>query len=263
MPYSETHRVEQILEELLPEQIVPIRGFKRWFAPLKLRVRPQALKLHAEVGARLKIAREKILRREGLNREVWFVTGGDGVSLMKSVPSVRSRLGRKLCELEDGGDRPANRLSLGEAEEIVLSFRDLGRFRVVCDLSLDVEEARRVLVSQSETDLLLDRYPVEVKDYIYDLDLRHPAKGHRAWHLKVEMEGVDGEKVFVEIQLMTLLQHAWDRRNHPFYEWHREGRLLPVRLRINDVALAETLHLVDEQASRNWDEFLKVRKESS
>jgi len=259
MSKSEMRLVEQILEELLPEQIVPERGFERWFAPLKLRVRAQALKLHGEVGVRLETARQEILRREGLVRDVWFMTGGDGVSLMKSVPSVRSRLGRKL--LEDG-DRPDRRLSLEEAEEIVLSFRDLGRFRVVCDLPLDVEEARKILLPEPGA-FLLGRYPADSKDYTYDLNLRKALKGHRAWHFKVEVEGADGQRTFVEIQLMTLLQHAWDRRNHPLYEWYREGGSLPARLQINDIALAETLHLVDEQASRNWEEFLACRKGES
>lgn len=265
MPYSETHRVERILEELLPEKIVPIREFKKWFAPLKRRVRTLALKLHEEVGNALAIAKEDVLRREGLGRDVWFVTGSDGVSLMKSASSVRSRLGRKLCKLKDKSDRPMKRLSLDEVEEIVLSFSDLGRFRVVCDLSLDVKETLGVLLPEPGADLL-GRYPViEIKDYTYDLSLREPAKGHRAWHLKVEMAGTDAQKVLVEIQLMTLLQNVWDRRNHPIYEWHRdrEGDSLPDRLRINDVALAETLHLVDEQASRNWKEFLDFCKESS
>ena len=59
---------------------------------------------------------------------------------------------------------------------------------------------------------------------------------------------------------MTLLQHAWDRRNHPFYECIREGEIIETELIVNDFACAETLHLVDQQADRNWELFLKVKK---
>ena len=74
------------------------------------------------------------------------------------------------------------------------------------------------------------------------------------------MKVLEGDRtIHIEVQLMTLLQHAWDRRNHPMYEWTREGGELSARLLINDVALAETLHLVDEQASTNWKLFLSQK----
>jgi hypothetical protein len=57
---------------------------------------------------------------------------------------------------------------------------------------------------------------------------------------------------------MTLLQAAWDQRNHPMYDLLREGNDLSDRLIINDVALAETLHLVDQQANRNWVTFIRT-----
>jgi hypothetical protein len=55
---------------------------------------------------------------------------------------------------------------------------------------------------------------------------------------------------------MTRLQEFWDQRNHPVYEWSREGRALPPDFTLTDVALAEALYLIDDQASRNWRTFL-------
>ena len=100
---------------------------------------------------------------------------------------------------------------------------------------------------------------LSIKDYVFNLDLRHPARGHRARQFAAAVES-GSRQIFIEIQLMTLTQHAWDKRNHPMYEWTREGGTLSARLRINDVALAETLHLVDEQASANWKKFLEERR---
>ncbi len=228
---------------------------------MKNRVSIAAQRVHYDVKAALDTARERIREREEGDRDVWFVTGTDGKSLMKSVASVRSKLGRELREREAKRRLPDGRMSRDQIEKLLLSFRDLGRFRVVCDLSLDVAEAREVLFPRSEK-ALLDRYPLldEIKDFSYDLVLRQLARGHRALQFTVEVEE-DGP-VRVEIQLMTLLQNAWDHRNHPLYEWEREDGSLPVPLLVNDIALAETLHLVDQQASLNWREFLKIRKKS-
>jgi ppGpp synthetase/RelA/SpoT-type nucleotidyltranferase len=253
--------IQQILARRLPTGITADLDFERWLEPLMRRVQVAAQRVNHDVREALRSARDRILEREGGTRTVWHVTGTDGRSLMKSMTSVRSKLGRELCRRESDGRLPKGRMSLDQVEKLLLSFGDLGRFRVVCDLSMDVKEALEELL-QVEQQLLIGRYEVRgFKDFVYDLDLREPARGHRAQQFTVEVEE-DGYPVLVEIQLMTLLQNAWDRRNHPLYEWHREGGSLPVELHVNDVALAETLHLVDEQATRNWRRFLEIRRSS-
>ena len=250
--------VQQILVERLPEQIRAVRDFEHWFGPLSRRVEVAAARVHGDVSRVLESTKKQIFEQEGVQRKIWFVTGTE--KSLKSVASVRSKLGRELCEREKEGRLSDGCMSLDRVEKLVLGFGDLGRFRIVCDLSLDVKIAMEVL--QAEQDLLLGRYPIhKYKDFVYNLQLRRPARGHRAQQLTVEVEEGD-RMVLVEIQLMTLLQDAWDRRNHPLYEWQREGGSLPNELQINDVALAETLHLVDAQAARNWLEFLEIRRES-
>ncbi len=255
-------RIEQILTERLPKQIREVPAFERWFEPLRMRVQVAAAMVRDDVYRALESAKERVFEQETVERKIWSVTGTDGESLMKSVASVRSKLGRKLCKLELGDGLLEGRMSLDQIEKLLLAFGDLGRFRIVCDLSLDVEQALRVLFPQSDK-LLMGRYPRygEIKDFVYDLELRRPARGHRARQFTVEVREA-GNSLRVEIQLMTLLQNAWDQRNHPLYEWQREGGPLPPRLRVNDVALAETLHLVDEQATRNWREFLEIKRGS-
>ncbi len=252
------NRIQKILTERLPEEIQADRDFNRWFGPLSRRVEVAAVRVIGDVRKALDVARERIFEREGGIRQVWFVTGTE--DSLKSAASVRSKLGRELCEQEDAEPLSEGRMSLDQVEKLLFAFPDLGRFRVICDLSLDVKEAIEVL--QLKDRLLLGRYPIrEYKDFVHDRDLRRRLRGHRAQQLTVEVEE-DGRPHRVEIQLMTLLQHAWDRRNHPLYEWEREGGSLPVELWVNDLALAETLHLVDEQAARNWEEFLKIRRGS-
>lgn len=250
----------ELLLQALPEELQSKEGFERWFEPWRQRVMVAVLEVHGLVSARLAEEKAGILEEEGVSRNVWQVTGTDGRSLLKSAASACSKLSRELRRLRKAGRLPAGRMSLDQIERILQSFPDLGRFRVVCDFSCDVERARRCLLSKKPPSLL-GRYPLagNVKDYVYDLSLRHPARGHRAFQFAARVPA-GGQELLVEIQLMTLLQAAWDCRNHPVYEWSRDGGELPAKLGLLDVTLAESLHLVDQQATQNWKAFLRLRR---
>jgi ppGpp synthetase/RelA/SpoT-type nucleotidyltranferase len=244
---------------LLPEEIQSDEGFARWFEPWRQRVMVAVTEVHEAVSSRLDAERRRIFQEEGVFRSIWQVTGTDGRSLLKSAGSVRSKLSRELRAMREKSTLPDGRMSLDQIERILLRFPDLGRFRIVCDYSCDVTRAQKILLTRKPP-ALLGRYPIadRIKDYAWDLSLRHPAKGHRAVQFAVRAPG--NPPLLVEIQLMTLLQAAWDCRNHPMYEWSREGGGLPPTLTLLDVALAESLHLLDHQATRNFKAFLRLKK---
>jgi ppGpp synthetase/RelA/SpoT-type nucleotidyltranferase len=247
-----------LLDRMLPDPIRSEQGFARWFEPWRRRITVAVTEVHGAVDARLDEERQRVYGQEGVLRPVWQVTGTDGASLLKSAASVRSKLGREIRSREKRRELPDGRLSLEQVEKLLLGFPDLGRFRVLCDYTSDVERARKVLMTRKPP-TLLGRYPIpdRIKDYAGDLSLRHPARGHRAVQFAVR---VPPQNLLVEIQLMTLLQAAWDCRNHPFYEWSRDGGPLPVDLTLRDVALAESLYLLDHQATQNFRAFLRLKK---
>jgi ppGpp synthetase/RelA/SpoT-type nucleotidyltranferase len=250
--------IADLLGSKLPEEIRSPEGFARWYEHWRARIMVAVKEVHEAVDRRLAEEKRLILSRERVARRVWELTGTDGRSLLKSDSSARSKIGRELQGLHRKRAL-ADPLSLAQVEEILLRFPDLGRFRVVCDFSCDVDCARRALLT-GRPPRLLDRYPLasRVKDYLNDPALRRPTRGHRAFQFAVKVPG--DPELLVEIQLMTQLQAAWDLRNHPIYEWDREGYALPATLALRDVALAEALHLVDLQATANWQRFLRVRK---
>jgi len=252
-------RIEQMLAGHLPPSIRDFVDFEHWLEQLRQLVFVSVTHLYHEVGDELDVERKRVRQEENSARKVWDLVPDEGVQLLKSTASIRSKIGRDLCDREDAGKPLPGDLSLDVVEKLVLGLPDLGRFRIVADYSHDVLRALRVLVP-TKREGLLGRYPIKgkIKDYVFDLDLRHPGRGHRARQFAVKVQERD-RSIHIEVQLMTLLQHAWDRRNHPMYEWTREGGELSARLRINDVALAETLHLVDEQASANWKRFLRQK----
>ncbi|MBL8683140.1 MAG: hypothetical protein JNK05_28490 [Myxococcales bacterium] len=71
------------------------------------------------------------------------------------------------------------------------------------------------------------------------------------------------EPVNIEIQLMTVLQHAWDQRNHPLYEMLRAGGAVSQHAQLSDLAMSETLYLLDCEADRVWQSVLDDRKKAS
>jgi len=243
--------LEAVVAAHFPRHLAPHRAFDDWFQPIIELVQPGALDLVHVLKHRLTTERRALQAEEGLERDAWSVFGEHPFT--KSPDSVRSKLGRNLLDGPGSG-----RLSEAALERRVLALSDLARCRVVCSLALDVRRLLRVLL-QGEEFLGAYRLDAPVKDYVYVPALRRVLRGHRARQFSVEVPTLDGRTFHFEIQLMTTLQHAWDRRNHPLYEQTREGEPLSARLQVDDFSCAETLHVVDQQADRNWERFLAER----
>ncbi len=250
----------RLLQERLPSEVSTELAFDRWFEPYRRGIMVAVQRLLAEVSAALDKERAKVHEKEGYHRTVWKVSGTDGSSLLKSTSSIHSKLARELGEREEAGCLLEGRLSMEQMEALVLSFPDLGRMRIVCDLSSDLGLARKCLISK-KPQRLLGRYHLKgkLKDYRRDLGLRRPASGHRAVQFAVRVPE-DKREFLIEIQLMTLLQTVWDQHNHPLYEWQRDGGRLPPGLQVIDISIAETLLLIDEQAASNWKTFMRLKK---
>jgi ppGpp synthetase/RelA/SpoT-type nucleotidyltranferase len=189
---------------------------------------------------------------EKVHRDRWDVFAPCPI---KSAARVRTKLAADGVEGDD------------DLLERVLALGDLARFRIVATLKRDVVRCRRAFVSHDpkspESKLFLGRYAIhKLKDFVRDESLRKPLVGHRALQLVVEVPS-DGRTVRVEVQVMTQLQHAWDRRNHAMYEWLRENQMCGVEevdeLRVDDHAVAESLHAIDALADHNYASFLRLR----
>jgi hypothetical protein len=224
-------------------------SWETWFNhEIKPLVDPAYLELSHAVEERLVGLRASAEDEEGVHRDRWDVFAPFPI---KSAERVRTKL------VADGGCDDAGLLPR------VLALGDLARFRIVATLKRDVAFCRRELVSPDRA-TFLDRYTIRtLKDFVRDETLRKPLVGHRALQLVVEVSG-DGPAVCVEVQIMTQLQHAWDRRNHAMYEWLRENRGRALEdideLRIDDHAVAESLHAIDALADHNYTAFLGLRR---
>jgi ppGpp synthetase/RelA/SpoT-type nucleotidyltranferase len=256
--------IDLVVERLFPAELVALEGFNDWCSQIRQDVQPAA----ADLIARLELFLDKTLPACSASchprKGCWDRFGGDGEKAIKSIASIRSKLARDLMTEPITSERKSEAYLKHE----IFKFSDLGRVRLVADFPFDVRCLRDKLFVEEK---FLGEYlcPKGIKDFVFDPAKRDGLKGHRARQFSVRAP-LDGATDFgFEVQLMTRLQHAWDQRNHPLYEWQREhpnwkDNEVAVELAVNDFACAEALHLVDQQADRNQRDLQEfIRKEQS
>jgi ppGpp synthetase/RelA/SpoT-type nucleotidyltranferase len=228
-------------------------SFDDWFqSEIKWIVDPAWMDVRQAIEGRLADLNRSACLEEGVDRDRWDIFAPCPI---KSAARVRSKI-------VAGGEPPT---CLAELRSEVLALGDLARLRVVASLKRDVDACVRAFFPDG-FDRMLDRFPVlVVKDFVRDEAQRRALAGHRAIQFVVQVPGTT-DVPRVEVQIMTALQHAWDRRNHCVYEWLRSGdesrRAQALEVRIDDHAIAETLHVVDALADHNFEKFLRMRREA-
>lgn len=122
---------------------------------------------------------------------------------------------------------------------------DLARFRVVCNFLSDVHTVKDLISNNTQLNTYFNF--VEQKNTI---DLHKRVSGERSIKLILEHKSHPG--LFIEIQIMTQLQEAWDKKDHYLvYERKRSSPKTTEELFRNYLdskmaAMAELLYVADD-----------------
>jgi len=238
--------LDEIVRRRFPEHLVDPNAFEGFYDEVLDGVLGPANDLVEELTKALARLRVEVTSSEGVARDCWQLFGE--LDPVKSPASARSKLARdlELAERAEGSQGP--RLDVPELERLLLGFSDLARCRVVCVLNQDVQRVVDLLAGSPPRtgNLVLGSFPLRsYKDFVFEPARRGSLHGHRARQLTVDVPAAGapssegeaespGKTFHFEIQVMTSLQHAWDRRNHPMYEWGsvpRRGVRLRARCR--------------------------------
>ncbi|MFH1097301.1 MAG: RelA/SpoT domain-containing protein [Candidatus Desantisbacteria bacterium] len=138
-------------------------------------------------------------------------------------------------------------------ENFDTKMEDITRFRIVCNYLSDIF----VLMERLKADSGLKSCCKisDEKDYI----VKHCTRSHRAVHLILKVPMQDKTRK-VELQIMTQLQHAWDKKDHNLiYEKRRIGEKIDEKDKIKMAAMSDLLYVADEFFDDLRKKILKKR----
>ncbi|MHC9540776.1 MAG: hypothetical protein AB9903_14825 [Vulcanimicrobiota bacterium] len=162
---------------------------------------------------------------------------------IKSPSSILDKMIRSY------GKNPENSLScIYTPDNFISEMEDIVRFRILCNYLDDINEVKKIL-STCWWDKTFPIERIKDKDH-YSKPPEKRESGHRAHHY---IYSYNGEKVkfHFEVQVMTILGHGWDKKDHPlFYEYTRirdEENLSEPELldKIQMFAMSEMLYVAD------------------
>lgn len=123
------------------------------------------------------------------------------------------------------------------------TMKDIIRFRILCNYLRDVDEMIKILPGKMGS--FKHKKIDGPKDFI-KMDPEKRKKEHRAVHF-VFNAALNQQDFLFEVQLMTLLQNAWDRKIHSIvYEPHRTGIPIPLKTLMRACAMSEMLYVADD-----------------
>lgn len=188
----------------------------------------------------------------------------DSSSLLKQPPSILEKMVRSWDP--EGGKPP----SFGFGN-FLQEMRDLGRFRIVANFLGDVDLICRGLEApygspQEElspaqralkSDFALEHNQLE--DTIY-LDPVKRSKGERCRKGLFYPRAPHLRHLQIEVQIQTLLQEAWDKKDHfLIYEPRRRGEEIPMQHQTEIFAMSELLYVADLTFERLRRDILAQR----
>jgi ppGpp synthetase/RelA/SpoT-type nucleotidyltranferase len=169
-------------------------------------------------------------------------------------PLMRQHAQRFFCRIDDSHKQKSatsivGKIMRSKGEYDINNFTekmtDIVRFRIVCNFLSDTTKVA-IAITTSET--LQERYSIRIEDSV-NVKPTQRTSGERSVKFILEDRTTPG--LFLEIQIVTQLQEAWDKKDHPLLYEPRRGDLgadrmnVPDYLHIRMFAMSELLYVAD------------------
>jgi len=178
----------------------------------------------------------------------------DDTNLLKTPESIIDKLRRS--QKEDRKPGPAVD-AFSTPDNFHRTMTDLARFRIVCNFICDVKLVAKTIKNADKINLLFNLH--SAKDSI-DLRPKERKSGERS--IKFVLEYKTSSGLFLEIQIMTQLAEAWDKKDHFLvYETRRlepdkDEIYFPDYLDAKVSAMSDLLYIADSY----FDELRSTRE---
>jgi ppGpp synthetase/RelA/SpoT-type nucleotidyltranferase len=207
---------------------------------------------------------DNLIRSEGFKKscrhgEGRFVARMETENQLKQPESILEKMARAWKEKGGEKEPPIKFHQLFEVD-------DLARLRIVVNFVGDMENLRLYLEEPYRSGVSIDGLSDEQKRLMDDFDLKSSCfedrllvdpkdrkKGERCY--KGIFCSKQNKEIKIEIQIVTMLQEAWDKKDHfLLYEPMRQGRYVEKHQKIKSYALSESLYLLDTAFDQMFNE---------
>ena len=236
----------QFIKDNLKEPYNTIESYEEFFIP--------KLQMHGVLCTTVIVEINRLLIPAITEHSDRFFCRIDDSHSIKSPASIIDKIRRSQEDAEKKkakGEKPTNTFTLDNFSKTIT---DIARFRVVCNFLSDVDKiAELIKVSKK----LQEYFNFEPEKNTINLHKR--LSGERSIKFIIEYKSKPG--LFIEIQIMTQLQEAWDKKDHYLvYEKKRSSKKADEELFSNYLdskmsAMAELLYVAD-------DYFEQLRKDA-
>lgn len=180
----------------------------------------------------------------------------DDTHRLKSPDGIVDKICRSLKERESGEGHESGAINL---DNFLTQMTDLARFRIVCNFLSDIEKIAEIIKKSEKLNSL---FKIQEKSTIQQRP-KDRKSGERS--VKISLEHKKSPGLFLEIQIMTQLEEAWDKKDHFLvYETHRREPLKDDEhfkdfLDAKMLAMSELLYIADNY----FDELRGTREEKA
>lgn len=240
--------IVQFIKEELGCPYNTLGTYERYFIP--------KLQFHSALCTATIAAVNKILNPLIKRHSDRFFCRIDATHTIKSSASIIDKIIRSRLEAEKKKQKGESYQAWG-LDNFVQEMADLARFRIVCNFLTDVYEVAEC-IRRIET----------IIKFFEEFDFKDGIRQHRRISgersVKIILRQRNPPRLFLEIQIMTQLQEAWDKKDHYLvYEKRRSSSKsdednFPNYLDAKMSAMADLLYIADDYFDQLREETEEV-----